>query len=138
MTTASKNALQEINKLLPQLRRDPGEPLGTQTDLDAILENKNVIFVVAKDDGKVIGMCTVYLATKFGKRTGFVEDVVVDEGYRGQKLGQKMMEIAIQEAKQAGASQLYLTSGNDRIAAQHLYEKVGFKKRDTQVFRLQF
>src|SRR6185312_3803799 len=114
------------------------EPLGTRDDLEAITSDKNVLFIVVKDDKKVIGMATGYLITKFGKRTGFVEDVVVDDGYRGQGLGQKVMEKLLEESKKAGATQMYLTSGHDRVAAQSLYQKLGFKKRDTDVFKLEF
>ena len=138
LTSASDAALGEINALLPQLRRDANEPLGARSDLDAIVGDTNVLFVVAKDDGKIIGMATAYLATKFGKRTGFVEDVVVDGSYRGQGLGQRVMETLISEAKTAGVTQLYLTSGSDRTAAQKLYQKLGFKKKETNVFKLSF
>ena len=136
ITTASADSLQDINKLLLQLRRNPSEPLGTEQDLNDIVTDKNVIFIAVQDGEKIIGMATAYLAQKFGKKTGFVEDVVVDETYRGQGLGQKVMEVLIQEAKNAGASQLYLTSGPDRIAAQKLYLRIGFKKRETDVFKL--
>ena len=136
ITNASADSLQDINKLLLQLRRNPSEPLGTEQDLNDIVTDKNVIFIAVQDGEKIIGMATAYLAQKFGKKTGFVEDVVVDETYRGQGLGQIVMEVLIQEAKNAGASQLYLTSGPDRIAAQKLYLRIGFKKRETDVFKL--
>ncbi len=136
ITTASADSLQDINKLLLQLRRNPSEPLGTEQDLNDIVTDKNVIFIAVQDGEKIIGMATAYLAQKFGKKTGFVEDVVVDETYRGQGLGQKVMEVLIQQAKNAGASQLYLTSGPDRITAQKLYLRIGFKKRETDVFKL--
>ncbi|MDB5237945.1 MAG: family N-acetyltransferase [Candidatus Kaiserbacteria bacterium] len=138
MTSSSDNALKEINNLLLQLRRDPSEPLGTEQHLSAIISDKNIIFIAVRDEGKIVGMATAYLAQKFGKKTGFVEDVVVDEAYRGQGLGQKIMEVLIQEAKNAGATQLYLTSGPDRVAAQKLYMRLGFKKRETEVFKLAF
>lgn len=136
ITAASACSLQDINKLLLQLRRDPSEPLGTEQDLNDIVSDKNILFIAVRDGEKIIGMATGYLAQKFGKKTTFVEDVVVDETYRGQGLGQKVMEVLIQEAKKAGASQLYLTSGPDRVAAQKLYLRLGFKKRETEVFKL--
>jgi len=136
MRASTPTALADINALLPQLRRTASEPLGSQADLDAIVGNEHVIFVVAKEGEKIVGMATAYLAQKFGKKTGFVEDVVMDGGYRGQGLGQKVMEALAMESKAAGASQLYLTSGHDRVAAQKLYEKLGFVRKDTNVFKL--
>jgi ribosomal protein S18 acetylase RimI-like enzyme len=136
ITSASETALGDINTLLLQLRRDPSEPLGTADDLAAITGDKNVAFIVAKDGQRIVGMATLYAATKFGKKTGFVEDVVVDGTYRGQGLGQRIMETLIDEAKKMGMSQLYLTSGPDRVAAHRLYEKLGFATKETDVFRL--
>ncbi len=131
-------SVEDINALLPQLRRDASEPLGTQEELEKIIADENVVFVAAKDGERIVGMGTSYLVQKFGKKTGFVEDVVVDEAYRGQGLGQSVMEVLIEESRKAGATQLYLTSGHDRLAAQKLYEKLGFKKKDTNVFKLTF
>jgi ribosomal protein S18 acetylase RimI-like enzyme len=131
-------ALEDVNYLLKQLRTDVNEPPGTQSDLDAIVSDPHVIFVVARDDRKTIGIGTIYLATKFGKKTGFVEDVVVDESYRGQGLGRKVMETLIDESKKQNATQLYLTTRPERVAAHKLYESLGFKEKDTDVYKLHF
>lgn len=136
ITSADDIVLNDINALLWDLRTDQNEPTGGEEDLKTIVSNPNVIFVAAKDKRNVIGMGTIYLMHKFGKISGSVEDVVVSERYRGQGLGQKIMETLITEAKKAGANQLYLTSKPDRIAAHKLYEKVGFKIKDTDVFQL--
>jgi len=136
ITSTSQVALGDINALLLQLRHDASEKLGSMDELEAIVPNPNVIFVVAQDNQKTIGMGTVYLAQKFGKKTGFVEDVVVNEQYRGQGLGQKVMETLIGEANKAHASQLYLTSRPDRVAGNKLYQKLGFEQKETNVYLL--
>jgi ribosomal protein S18 acetylase RimI-like enzyme len=135
-TSASGIELSDINELLLQLRADPKESLGTEHDLHTITSDANTLFITVTDGSKVIGMATAYLATKFGKKTGFVEDVVVSDSYRGQGLGRKVMEMLIDEAKQAGATQLYLTTRPEREAANALYQKLGFEKRETNVYRL--
>jgi ribosomal protein S18 acetylase RimI-like enzyme len=138
LMVSSETMLADINALLPQLRSNPGEPLGTIMDLEAITGDRNTFLIVAKDGEKIIGMATLYAATKFGKKTGFVEDVVMDSAYRGRGLGKKTMETLIEEAKKDGISQLYLTSRPERGAAHGLYEKLGFKKKETTVFKLVF
>ncbi len=61
--------------------------------------------------------------------------VCVDIKYRGVGIGSKMMDFILKFAKENNISRLELTSGNNRIAAHKLYEKYGFIKRDTTVFR---
>ena len=62
ITSSSETSLSDLNALLPQLRQDKSELVGTQEDLDAMTSDRNVIFVVAKDAEKTIGMASVYLA----------------------------------------------------------------------------
>ena len=68
-------------------------------------------------------------------KTYHVEYVCVDSQHRGQGIGKKMMEYAIQYAKDHQAVRMELTSGNQREVAHKLYLSLGFEKRDTSVFR---
>ena len=129
-------SLADINALLSQLRTDANEPGGAQADLEVIASSANIVFVVVQDGEKTIGIATAYIARKFGKTTGFVEDVVVDQGYRGQGLGEKLMSVLIEESRKAGATKLMLTSRPHRTVAHKLYEKLGFQRKETDVFRL--
>src|SRR3990167_6204374 len=141
VTSPESVALADINELLPQLHTSTAnadDPIGTQADLDAITSDKNIIFAVARDGSKVIGMATWYLIVKFGKKIGYVEEVVVSEAYRGQGIGRKLLELIIDEAKKVQTRQLYLTSRDGRTAANSLYQKLGFEKRDTNNYRLKF
>lgn len=61
--------------------------------------------------------------------------VCVDPEYRGHGIGKKMMNYAIETARENGVKRLELTSGNKREAAHKLYLSLGFEKRDTSVFR---
>ena len=138
-TTSSAGIdLSDINELLKQLHFDRQDPAATQNDLDTIASGKNSIFVIARDEGKVVGMATAYLVAKLGKTTGYVEDVVVSETQRGQGIGIKLMERIIEEVKKTKVKYLYLTSREGRTAANALYQKLGFEKRDTNNYRLQF
>ncbi|MSU73876.1 GNAT family N-acetyltransferase [Candidatus Kaiserbacteria bacterium] len=141
VTSPENVSLSDINELLPQLHTataNPGDLLGTQTDLDTITSDKDIIFVVAKDEAKVIGMAAGYLIVKFGKKIGYIEEVVVSEAYRGQGIGRKLLELIIEEARKARTKQLYLTSRDGRAAANSLYQKLGFEKRETNNYRLKF
>jgi len=94
--------------------------------------------MVAKDDGKIVGMATLYVMPKVGKRVGCVEDVVVGKEYRGQGLGEKLMRSIIAEARKKKVGSLFLTSASDRAAANVLYKKLGFEIVETNPYKLRF
>lgn len=141
LTAATPAALADINILLKQLRKDDSNALvsveSPMDDLDAVLASDQHDLLVVKDGEKIIGMATLYTMQKLGKRSGHVEDVVVDSAYRGQGLGVKLMMEVIARAREKGIQNLYLTSRPARVAAHGLYQKVGFKKKETQVFKLE-
>jgi|SRR3989344_2041360 len=138
VTSPDEVSLADVNTLILQIRRRPEESLGTEEELAAVTRNPDTVFVAAKDGQKVVGMGLVFLAQKFGGRVGFVESIVVLDSYRGRGLGRKIMELLISESKKASAKGLDLTSHPERVAANALYEKLGFEKRETNVYRLRF
>ncbi len=136
LTESSEEAIRDINLLLPQLRQDVHEHKGSLADLQRIVEDKDVALVVAYDEGHIVGMATLYMITKFGKRTGFVEDVVVDASQRGKGLGKKILQHLIDFARAERVKTLHLTSRPDRIEGNKLYQKLGFEIKETNPYRL--
>lgn len=65
-----------------------------------------------------------------------IEDVVVEERYRRRGLGEKLVRRLIQEARSRKAKVVELTSRPSRVAANSLYRRLGFRKRNTNVYRL--
>jgi ribosomal protein S18 acetylase RimI-like enzyme len=65
----------------------------------------------------------------------WIEDVVVDADARGQGIGETLTREAVRLAAARGAQTIDLTSRPSREAARRLYEKVGFRVRDTNVYR---
>ena len=66
----------------------------------------------------------------------WIEDVVVDEDSRGQGIGERLVQAAIERAKTAGAITVDLTSRPSREAANRLYRRCGFVQRETNIYRL--
>ncbi len=66
----------------------------------------------------------------------YVEYVCVKSEYQNMGVATKMMQYAIKEAQKMKASYMELTSNCKRLSAHHVYEKVGFIKRDTFVYRI--
>ena len=66
----------------------------------------------------------------------FIEDVVVDVSARREGIGEALTREAIAIARAKGARTIDLTSRPSREAANRLYQRLGFERRDTNVYRL--
>ena len=120
-------------RLVPQLSKTSVPP--DRAALDRIVSSPAITLLIARTDGKISGTLTLVM---FPIPTGiraWIEDVVVDEAARGQGIGEALSQEAIKIAEEAGARTVDLTSRPSREAAGRLYEKVGFKLRETRVYR---
>lgn len=70
-----------------------------------------------------------------GRPYYLVDYVCVAKSYRNLGLGQLLMERVLEVARKDKALYVELTSRKDRVAAHHLYEKVGFEKRNSYIYR---
>ena len=95
-----------------------------------------VLFVARREDDRaIVGTLTLALFRIPTGLRAWIEDVIVDETAAGAGIGGKLTTAAIDRAKQAGARTVDLTSAPRREAANHLYEKLGFQRRETNVWR---
>lgn len=65
----------------------------------------------------------------------FVEYVCVRSTYQNQGIASKLFQYVFQLCQDKNISYLELTSNPSRVAAHHLYHKLGFRVRETTVFR---
>jgi ribosomal protein S18 acetylase RimI-like enzyme len=124
----------EINGLLRQLR-SKFKP-ETLRSVRATVADSHVVTTVIRDGGRIIGIGFLFFMHTLQGKVAFVEDVIVDETYRGKGLGAKLMQAIIAAGKKNKASKIELTSRPARAAANKLYQRLGFEKRDTNVYRL--
>lgn len=126
--------VRDINALLPQLT--PSVRPMSLAECEKMLRSGSAFMIAAKDGKKVIGMATLVLfRIPVGWRAR-VEDVVVDENYRGQGLGEKILKELVKLARRKKAPRIDLTSNPKREGAIKLYKKMGFEEADTNVYRL--
>ena len=99
-------------------------------------ENSHLFFLM--QDEQVAGMLTVgiYYSPTGGK--AWIEDVVVDEAFRGQGLSKLLVAHAIQFVESKQIPLLMLTSNPTRVAANKLYQTMGFGRKETNVYRMTF
>ena len=98
--------------------------------------NSHLFFLIK--DKQIAGMLTVgiYYSPTGGK--AWIEDVVVDQAFRGQGLSKLLVAHAIEFTKSQQVPSLMLTSNPKRIAANKLYQKMGFERKETNVYRMKF
>jgi ribosomal protein S18 acetylase RimI-like enzyme len=125
-----------FNRLVPQLSRGAAVP--TPELIREIVEAPANTVLIARDDrdnGRIVGMLTlVVFRIPTGVRA-WIEDVVVEETVRGRGVGEALSQEAIQRAVGAGARTVELTSRPSRAAANRLYQRLGFVRRDSNVYR---
>lgn len=125
-------------RLVPQLT-NTNPP--TREELELLLASPCSFLFVAKhiDFGdETIGLATLILYRVPTGLRGYIEDVVVDERARGRRVGEALTWACLEAAREAGAPYAGLTSNPSRVAANRLYQKMGFEVRQTNVYRYVF
>ena len=118
----------------------------TQTDLMLVLKDSNShLYVILeshtpgtspKGEGRIIGCATLCVFHSPTGTKASIEDVVVSSAYRGQHLGKQLMEYVLEQAKAYAPIELHLTSNPMRVAANKLYQSLGFQKKETNCYQM--
>lgn len=108
----------------------------TQTDLMLVLKDTISHLYVILDDEHIVGCATLCIFHSPTGTKASIEDVVVSSDYRGQHLGKKLMEFVLDQARQFAPIELHLTSNPKRVAANKLYQSLGFQKKETNCYRM--
>jgi ribosomal protein S18 acetylase RimI-like enzyme len=104
--------------------------------MNLVASENSHLFLAYDDSENIIGMLTVGIYYSPTGKKAWIEDVVVNNTYRGQGIGEKLVQHAINFAKTKDVNLLMLTSHPSRIAANKLYPKVGFNRRETNVYKM--
>ena len=137
LSRVSDDVVESLGQLMVQLAPDC-KPL-TGEYLQEIIDLPNIFLFVARQEDQIVGTFSLVLYKIPTGLKASLEDVVVDISMRGQRIGEKMIEFALEYANtQLEVSKLDLTSSPYRIAANALYKKLGFELRDTNVYRFEF
>ena len=86
-------------------------------------------------EGPLVGFALLLVFSTLTGTRGLVEDVVVDEAARNHGVGTSLVEHLVRAARDEGCRTLDLTSRPSREAANRLYARCGFVRRDTNVWR---
>jgi ribosomal protein S18 acetylase RimI-like enzyme len=135
-TQVNDELVEAFNRLIPQLSSSATIPTRHELE-DLVASHCNSVILVRHEDFNNRIMGTLTLVT-FRIPTGvrsWIEDVVVDEAARGKGLGKALTLAALDQARKLGAKTVDLTSRPSREAANHMYQNVGFKLRESILYR---
>jgi ribosomal protein S18 acetylase RimI-like enzyme len=126
-------------RLVPQL--SSSTPTPSKAELTQIVASPATILFIARDperQGEIVGTLTLALYRIPTGTRAVIEDVVVDASARGKGIGEALTHTALGRARKAGCRSVDLTSRPSREAANRLYQRLGFVKRETNAYRYSF
>lgn len=88
------------------------------------MESENTIYIVAKEQDKVLGYAGMYCSFEEGNIT----NVAVDTSARRHSVGQDLIIDILNKGKEKGVTDFFLEVRETNYAAISLYEKIGFKE----------
>ena len=112
-------------------------PNKKQLKLDEILIETNPVTLVGCFIGdRIVGIASMAIYKVISGRKGWIEDVIVDENYRGMGIGLKLIEKLLSISSEKQLSEVLLFTEEHRTAAISLYEKLGFSKKESNIYIL--
>ena len=133
VAVVSDEVLAACHRLVPQL--SSSSRAITSAELAEIIEGESTVLFAAYSGKEIIGLLTLVVFRIPTAVRAWIEDVVVDDSARGRGVGEALNKAAISEAAKRGAKTVDLTSRPSREAANRLYQRIGFIRRDTNVYR---
>ena len=134
ITEYQSGYLETLQLLINQLTTHPVEL--TEENFKQILSSSNSHLFFLWKGKDIAGMLTVgtYYSPTGGK--AWIEDVVIDQKFRGEGLSKKLVTHAIEFVRSLKIPTLMLTSNPKRVAANQLYQSLDFKEKETNVYKM--
>ena len=110
-----------------------GSYLGSQ------LREKNVIVLVAEDDGELLGYTYAgvegfdYMSLR--GPAGVLHDIVVDPAHRGRGVGRLLLDATLSALAAKGAPRVVLSTAERNEPAQRLFARAGFRRTMIEMTR---
>lgn len=92
-------------------------------DFEGLIKDNDSDYFVVDFNGRVVG--TAGYTNQVGE--GYINNVVIDEDYRGRGLAEELLRAVICEGNEKGIKDFTLEVRVSNIPAIKLYEKLGFK-----------
>lgn len=117
----------------PDLFREPQGPPRTKDYFDALIESEDVAIFIAEEEGSPIGLIQVFLRSPADipilvpRKFAVIDNIIVDENYRGGGVGRQLMHKAHEWAMEKNAYDVELNVYDFNQGALSLYESMGYR-----------
>jgi glucosamine-phosphate N-acetyltransferase len=123
---------EDVQKLLKQLWPDViSKPDELRTVFERAVTSTSQKLIVAVVENSIVGFCSLTLKNNLWQAgtLGIVDELVVDNRYRGQGIGKSLIEKITEIALKNKCKRIELDSSFHRTEAHQFYEHLGFVKR---------
>ena len=128
------------HRVRPDIFKSKGSKF-TNAELEAVInDSTKPIFVYEDENGCILGhlfMVNQDISENDGPqkthKSLFIDDLCVDKEARGQKIGEKLYQFALDYAKEQGCYNVILHVWNDNAGALRFYERLGMRPRYTEM-----
>ena len=121
----------DLSSLMQELS---GSIVFTRESLDRMLAAPNSHLYVIREENRIVACASLCIYHQPFSTDATIESVVVSSKMRGKGLDQQLMEHLIEEAARMKVDCIHLTSNPKREAANALYQKMGFEKKETNCY----
>ena len=104
--------------------------------LDNALNDANVHVYVIRDEWHIVATGTLCIKHTLEFTIADIESVVVSSKSRGRGYGKELMKTMIEAAKKMNVHHIQLTSNPARVAANQLYQELGFERYETNCYKM--
>ncbi|MDA9101510.1 GNAT family N-acetyltransferase [bacterium] len=94
------------------------------------ISDPSSITLVSVDNNTITGVASLYIIKKLTRTLGLIEDVAVNENYRGKGIGKKLVEKLIGIAADKKCDKTVLNSSKQN---SEFYKKIGFEINEIQM-----
>ena len=104
--------------------------------LNNALNDANVHVYVIRDEGRIVATETLCIKHTLEFTIADIESVVVSSKCRGRGYGKELMTAMVEVAKKMNVHHIQLTSNPARVAANRLYQELGFERYETNCYKM--
>lgn len=128
------------HQVRPDIFKSEGSKF-TDAELEAVINDLNrPIFVYEDENGCILGHLFMVIqdisendGPQKAHKSLFIDDLCVEKEARGQKIGEKLYQFALDYAKEQGCYNVILHVWNDNAGALRFYERLGMRPRYTEM-----
>ena len=129
----SPQELAELDALMQELS---ASSFCNEELLKNALNDPNVHVYVIRDGGHIVATGTLCIKHTLEFAIADIESVVVSSRCRGKGFGRELMSALVEAAKGFKAHHIQLTSNPARVAANRLYQELGFVRYETNCYKM--